>query len=542
MEVIGNIEEYRFLKQKELDGLKTKKERNVLGQFSTPKILADDILKASAELLNRRSGIRFLDPAFGVGCFFSALLDNIDLDTVDYSKAFEIDPHYGIPAQEIWADFKLDLSISDFSSIAIPPKESDKFDLVVCNPPYSRHHHLGDQKNNLQLRTIQSTGIKLSGLSGLYCYFLLMSHQWMAQDAIGAWLIPSEFMDVNYGREIKKYLLTQVTLLSIHRFDPSNVQFEDALVSSCVVLLKNAKPTEGHQIKFSFGGSVVTPNIQKLVSRETLRNEKKWTRFPLQESRSDSPTNRISDYFKIKRGIASGDNKFFILSEDQIKENDLPIDKFRPILPSPRYLKYKEILSDSKGVPILERALYLLDCDLHIDTIEAEYPSLYKYLQSGVDSGVSERYICRHRKAWYLQENREPSPFYCTYIGRSTDKRDNPFQFILNRSKAIVTNSYLMVIPKPRLANAIAADPKLLERVHSVLNSITTEKMLGEGRVYGGGMFKLEPKELANVPVPEIQKLIESCNISPEEKTAHNNRYKTESRKAAHGAQLRLIP
>jgi len=41
-----------------------------------------------------------------------------------------------------------------------------------------------------------------------------------------------------------------------------------------------------------------------------------------------------------------------------------------------------------------------------------------------------------------------------------------------------------------------------------VLNRITPEQLLGEVRVYGGGLHKLEPGELANVEASEIAELI----------------------------------
>ena len=85
-------------------------------------------------------------------------------------------------------------------------------------------------------------GISVSGLAGLHCYFLCLAHEWMADDGLAAWLIPGEFMDVNYGRVVKEYLLNNVTLLKIHRFDPQDVQFDDALVTSTVVWFRNRLP------------------------------------------------------------------------------------------------------------------------------------------------------------------------------------------------------------------------------------------------------------------------------------------------------------
>ena len=449
--------------------------------------------------------MHFLDPAIGPGSFYSALCKVFPNKRIAEALGFEIDPHYGKPAARLWKDTGLTMKLSDFTHA--PP--SPRFNLIICNPPYVRHHHLENgNKTRLQLRTQEASGIKISGLAGLYCHFLGLSHAWMADGGIAGWLIPSEFMDVNYGQAMKRYLLDKVTLLHIHRFDPNDAQFADALVSSAVVWFRKTPPPKDHTVTFTFGGTLFQPKLSRTVSTRALAHEPKWTRFPVSGIRSQSGIPTISDFFKIKRGLATGSNEYFILPEEEIKSRGLPMEAFNPILPSPRYLTEDEVKSDRHGNPKMERRRFLLDTKLPEDEIKRRFPSLHAYLKEGKEHGLHERYLCQHRSLWYVQENRPPAPIVCTYLGRSDTKSGRPFRFILNASRATVANVYLAMYPTPVLSRAIERDSHLIRRVWQVLNQITPEQLIGEGRVYGGGLHKLEPRELANVPVPELAALL----------------------------------
>ncbi len=367
--IAKSLEEQRLALQRELDAGKEQAERNRMGQFATPTGLAVDILRyAKAHLVEKGGKVRFIDPALGTGSFYSALLEVFPRRHIAAAVGYEVDPYYGTPAAKLWGGIGLDVRLADFTQVN-PPPEAEKFNLLICNPPYVRHHHIiNGEKERLKRKVRDAAGVTISGL-------------------------------------------------------------------------------------------------------------------------------------------ATGNNNYFILSTDDIKRRKLPMEAFRPILPSPRYVPDDEIMCDGNGNPLLERRLFLLDPPWTESEIREKYPNLWMYLEEGKADGIADRYICRHRAMWYTQECRPPAPFVCTYLGRSDKKNGKPFRFILNNSNATAANVYLMLYPRRPFERTLLDSPELKRRVWEYLNQICPQTMLGEGRVYGGGLHKLEPKELGNVPAEALVEL-----------------------------------
>ena len=246
--------------QDALDEQKSQKERNVMGQFSTPYLLAQDIMRYMRTLIGK-DDVSLIEPAIGMGVFYSAFIDAFSAG--GRALGFEIDPHYFKPASEFWKGTKLEMRCADF----LAQKADEQFDMLVANPPYIRHHYIETQtKKRLQHEVMSQTGIKISGLAGLYCYFMMLSAQWLKDGGLSCWLVPSEFMDVNYGVAVKRYLLQNVELLHIHRFKADDLQFADALVSSCIVVFRKSVPPSCHEVKFTIGGTINNPKTIRTMA------------------------------------------------------------------------------------------------------------------------------------------------------------------------------------------------------------------------------------------------------------------------------------
>lgn len=485
--------------QRAFDEARPAPERNRMGQFATPSGLARTVLRLGLSYLPPQEPVRFLDPALGTGSFFSALLAEHSDRVIARAIGVELDPVVVEHVRRLWAGSDLDVRAADFTRMA--PRAEDQANLLIANPPYVRHHHLGrDAKVELARRLTRATGLEISGLAGLYCYFLLLSRAWMTRGGIAVWLIPSEFMDVNYGDAVKQFLLEQVTLLRIHRPNPEDVQFDDALVSSAMVVLQNSAPPADHLVRFTYGGSLERPSVERAVDIRTLAAQPKWTRYPREpDELIDADGTPLGELFSVKRGIATGGNDFFVIDDARVAALELPREHLTPILPPPRRLPVDQVGARPDGSPDLPNRAWLLNCALPEAEVAARHPALWRYIQSGVPE-VCSGYLCSRRSPWYAQESRAPAPLLCTYMGR--ENRGRPFRFILNQSTAIAANVYLLLYPKPRLAAAMKADPGLIERIWRFLNGLEPATLVREGRVYGGGLFKLEPAELAAVRIP----------------------------------------
>lgn len=506
------LQDQRLTMLRGLDAAKMNLERNKLGQFATPPHVADEVVRYGLSLLPQTE-IRYLEPGFGTGAFFNNLLEQAREHIVTQAVGYEVDPHYGIPAAELYAPNALELRMVDFTE-AVP----EPFDLLLCNPPYVRHQHLAAAKKVALADAVVQRygGPRPSGLTGLYNYFMMLGEAWLSDTGVAAYLVPSEFLDVNYGVVVKRFLLEQVQLTRIHLFESEQVQFDDALVSSAVVWYRKGRPAASSRVELSYGGLLLAPTHSRTVAHSDLNPATKWTRDIRNGARSvgvdaavpaTGPRPVLKDFFDVKRGLATGDNSFFVLTAEQAQQHGLPAAVLTPVMPSPRYVKNDIIHGDAAGYPLNVEQLFLLNCRQGPEELAAQQPQAWAYLQTGIGI-VSKKYLCNNRKLWYLQEAREPAPILCTYMGRG-GRDGGPFRFILNESKAVATNSFLMLYPKAFWRNRSRQHPELLAQVWKALSAITTADLVNEGRTYGGGLEKIEPSELGNVPVSALAKLLQ---------------------------------
>ncbi len=390
----------------------------------------------------------------------------------------------------------------------IIPQFPDRFDAIVCNPPYTRHHHLPETyKSSWAIVMKREYGIRLSRLSSLFAYFFVQAGRMLSSTGRMAFITPATVFEASYSREVKIFIRRYLHLRAIIRFDETLSVFEGVDTAPCITLVEGPGAPATHpavhvQIRKWPGTGPVLQAIEQGGTMTTdwgsirefdpvaLDPRRKWTVIGCANQRFGSEHFvPLSTLAHIVRGIATGANDFFTLSDDEVVQWGLEQANLRPVLTKTREVPgyiFSQADFDRWGREGKKRWLLYLTEPVTPGTAEA------RYIQRGEAQGLPERSLVKTRSLWYLMEQREPAPIYFTYLSRRRPR------FIYNTTDALALNVFLCIYPIP----TISKDTTMLKALLAVLNSLVARDSLRHvGRSYGGDTIKIEPREMDRLPV-----------------------------------------
>ena len=464
------------------------RETKRLGQVSTPpavaSLMARWVMSAKPDVV--------LDPAAGLGHLLHACADiregvklvAVERDEVTFQQAKGTAPH---GTKLILADYLF--------------ADSGQFMGIIANPPYVKSQRL--EYSDAEWRYFDERfGVPLDRLTNLYAIFLLKIWEDLAPKGRAAVLLPAEFMNANFGEEIKEQLLNKMRPAGVVVFAPELNLFDDALTTSTIIFLERGggvdrpvKAIKASALQSALDfvedllGEPATASAQTIHDLRTFAPREKWLNTLLENTPSEEVhhlTRKIGDYFQCRRGIATGANDFFCLSDSLLRAHKLSQEHIEPCITK---------ATDANGFVFTRNKLNRLaksDRRCYLLSPRANGVELDSYLRTGQELGIHERHLPSHRPIWYQPENRAVADVWVAVFSRETVK------FILNTSGAKNLTCFHGL-------NARKGHESLAPLLVLFLNSSWGRIAFSQvNRFYGDGLNKLEPKDVEAMPCPVL--------------------------------------
>lgn len=458
-----------------LVALRPAEERKSLGAFFTPP----EIVRPMVRWLAAESPDRVVDAGCGSGRFAAETWRQIPAAAI---LAIDIDPVCTLLTRGHLAAMgtqRARVLHGDFVRSDLEPAGGRT--AFVGNPPYVRHHQLTPEQKRHAQRMAEALGIRLSQLAGLHAHFYVATARHARPGDVGCYVVSAEWLDVNYGDVIRRILTERLPLEGIEIIDPRALPFPDVMTTACVTYFRAGEFTPQVSVYTS-----VKPTPARTVPADALRQASRWGSLLRNgPGPSGHPRARLGDFFRVSRGVVTGANAYFVMSQETARSRGL--DAYtRPVLTAA-----EEVLSSEGVVEFDASRDVLLDPPPGIDLAAPEHSSLRAYVQEGERRGICDRYVCRHRRPWWRIGHGEPPPIVATYMARQ------PPRFALNPDRLALVNVLHGLYPR------IPPSEGDLGRVVGYLNAHRQE-FVGLGRTYQGGLEKFEPGEMESLPVPPL--------------------------------------
>lgn len=562
-------------------------ERHNLGQYFTSPDVVDLILRFCL----RHEDDKVLDPACGAGTFLVRAYQHKKMMNQRKTHEELLDGLWGndiakFPAHLATINLAInDLSVEsnypnilqkDFFEFQVGPQGMDLenwrkarsqtlgfqnrevvyprwLDAIVGNPPYTRHHQIGEispHEAEYKAKLIQNAVLDLAGKplaeidkrAGIHVYFFVHGTKFLKDKGYFGFIVSNSWLDADYGKGLQEFFLKNYKIIAIIE---SKVErwFEAAEVNTCIIILQKCRDEQerqNHLVRFVYLKKpiqhfipaaqdlwekqlqrlqAIDQLIKTILAHDRFYENDELRIFPKRQNElREEGLERDEGYLGSKWGKYIRAPQIYFSLTDKIKKKLIPlrelaeINEGKPTGANEFFYVTKEIAQKYKierrflkpGLMKPRGNTYYELRSEHIGryffTADEDKENLKRtgalaYIKHGEHLKLPSRNTYRNKPDWYKFGARKPAELLIPCgIG-------DCYYCSLNRAKAISSNSFTEI----RLYNLQHA-----EIIWAFLNSTLGWLFLEvEGRSgMGGGMLKVDPTDVRKMLVidPKYQK------------------------------------
>ena len=196
---------------------------------------------------------------------------------------------------------------------------------------------------------------------------------------------------------------------------------------------------------------------------------------------------KLRDSFAVHRGVATGCKSFFLLSDAEAANHEIPSSVLVPVISSLKSLEADITDQETFASLLLKKAKRWL---LVLEPSDENRPEVRRYITWGSQNGVADGFLVKQRQHWFVLEDQPPAPILILPMTKGT------FRVVKNYIGACHTNNLYGLYP-------LTDNVDIEGSVDWLQSRDGQDELHRVAKRYGAGMFKLEPRAVRNVEVPQ---------------------------------------
>lgn len=457
------------------------------GSYYTPREIINFMIQYLKQ--NEQNFEKVLEPSAGDGRFLSVLLSickKVKAIELFEDKVNDIRTMYQSPNLKVQKDNFLDYAM----------KSKEKYSLIIGNPPYINPKIMETTDISKAKELCKLENVDTSVMQNMWLAFVVGACRLLDRNGAIFFVLPMEFLQVQYAEKLRKYLEDKFNTIHIISFKSSI--FPEIEQDVCLVYMTNKENKEPHILYQIYEKpSCYEPVFSNVITKN--KPLRKWSNAVLSDENIKLLREKAQNYNTINNigisapGVVTGGNKYFIITEKQVEEYECE-ELVIPILQKSSYISDNTIVINNKLIKMLKeknKPVFLLN----LSNVKSEDipEKLREYLEKAGEEKVGgiklkERFKCANRKPWYgvpIVKKGEVIFFKRYHLVP---------RVYINQSDIHTTDAGYHIRLKPEWDKDSV--------VFCFYNSLTLAECEFQGRYYGGGVNELVPSEFKEVHIP----------------------------------------